>query len=417
MIKWYSFNNFQSYLDGTKVELSVPPRAPHSYFDYELEDGNKYTKVLSIFGANGSGKSNLIKPLAFIAWFISFSFERTESKDKIPYATHKFSDNNSSEIEVEFCIPKNQYGELNSSFEFEFRYKIHLNQKRVLKEELKVKTSRQYSRIFDREYDEDKAEYLVKSSKYIKVPDKVLKSSPQNCSLISYLERIHSNLEDRDSPYPYIHLISDYFSTTDSNLNASGRRSFSSRLNRATDVLNDNDELKDKVVKYLKAYDLGIKDILIKEIDVLDKENGMKKELTTFCIHEFGGEEFTLPMYSESSGTISAFCVLSSVIQKLDSGGISILDEFDNDFHPQLTMEIINLFKNTKSNPKNAQLLFTSHNAELLKELRKNQVYLTEKVDSISYAWRADEVEGLKDRDNLYAKYINGALGATPVLD
>ena len=66
--------------------------------------------------------------------------------------------------------------------------------------------------------------------------------------------------------------------------------------------------------------------------------------------------------------------------------------------------------------PHQAQLIFTCHTPEVLNRLQKHQVYLCEKHDQCSTAWRLDEVVGLRADDNLYAKYMAGALGAVPDL-
>ena len=88
MIKWFRFKNFQSYLDDCEVDLTVNQKVASSYFDHELNDKSKVAKVLGVFGGNGAGKSNLIKPLSFISWFIPNSFYEMEKNEKIPYHPH-----------------------------------------------------------------------------------------------------------------------------------------------------------------------------------------------------------------------------------------------------------------------------------------------------------------------------------------
>ncbi|MGP3427029.1 AAA family ATPase, partial [Escherichia coli] len=68
------------------------------------------------------------------------------------------------------------------------------------------------------------------------------------------------------------------------------------------------------------------------------------------------------------------------------------------------------------TNPHQAQLIFTCHTPEVLNRLQKHQIYLCEKQQQISDAWRLDEVVGVRADDNLYAKYMAGALGAVPEL-
>lgn len=98
----------------------------------------------------------------------------------------------------------------------------------------------------------------------------------------------------------------------------------------------------------------------------------------------------------------------------LHNGGIAVIDELDNDLHPHLFPEILNLFRSSHTNPHNAQLIFTCHTPEVFNILNKHQIYLVEKTDQISESWRLDEMEGVRNDDNLYAKYMAGAFSAVP---
>ncbi len=78
---------------------------------------------------------------------------------------------------------------------------------------------------------------------------------------------------------------------------------------------------------------------------------------------------------------------------------------------------ILNLFISPKTNPHNAQLIFTCHSVEILNLLRKGQIMLVEKSERCrSEAWRLSDMEGVRADDNFYAKYMAGAYGAVPVL-
>lgn len=421
MIKWYRFKNFESYLEDCEVDLRVNQKVTHSYFDYELDDKTKIAKVLGVFGANGAGKSNLIKPLSFLSWFVSNSFKGIERNEKIPYHPHFLAKNENSEIEIDFCFPKDGTEIEEEQFELEFNYLLEFNKEQVVKEVLKMKTSRLYSTLFSRVLNE-KNEYECKvNKKYISSSNLELYKTPKNSSVISYLERVredqHQDDDTDDSSAYFERIVAFFFGRNDSNLNVSGRTHNVHTAYSATKVYSENLDLFAKMKKLLRKYDLGIDDIELKETTVLNQDDEEETVLMPFCIHNYGENKYRLPLHLESSGTQSAYKILASVAQRLDMGGVSILDEFDNDLHPQLTMEIVDLFKDKDTNPKNAQLIFTSHTMEALKVLRKQHVYITEKENCKSDAWRADEIEGLKERDNLYSKYISGALGGVPCFD
>ncbi len=75
---------------------------------------------------------------------------------------------------------------------------------------------------------------------------------------------------------------------------------------------------------------------------------------------------------------------------------------------------LLELFASTKTNPHKAQIIFTVHSPMILDLLQKSQVYLVEKTDCESIAYRCDTIQGLRSDDNLRAKYLAGALGAVP---
>ncbi|MNT33608.1 hypothetical protein D3C72_1695440 [compost metagenome] len=75
---------------------------------------------------------------------------------------------------------------------------------------------------------------------------------------------------------------------------------------------------------------------------------------------------------------------------------------------------ILALFFNPKTNPKNAQIIFTTHSLEILNDLQKCQILLVEKNEGLSEAWKLSDMEGVRSDDNFYAKYMAGTYGAVP---
>jgi hypothetical protein len=92
-----------------------------------------------------------------------------------------------------------------------------------------------------------------------------------------------------------------------------------------------------------------------------------------------------LPLEAESLGTQAWFALIGPILRALHSGGTLTIDEIDASLHPHLTSEILRIFSDPKRNPKQAQLLFTSHDTTLLgsmlggRELTRDQVWFTEK--------------------------------------
>ena len=131
--------------------------------------------------------------------------------------------------------------------------------------------------------------------------------------------------------------------------------------------------------------------------------------------HRNRSAEYRLPFAFESSGTQGAFVLLSRLLHALEIGGLAVIDELEADLHPHMLEPILDLFGNPDTNPHDAQLLFTCHAMEILNLLHKSQVMLVEKNSECeSSAIRMDAVEGIRNDDNFYAKYMAGAYGAVP---
>ena len=82
--------------------------------------------------------------------------------------------------------------------------------------------------------------------------------------------------------------------------------------------------------------------------------------------HTFGDEKIYLPMQYESSGTKQLFVLLKAILVVLAKGGVAVLDEFDVNLHPEMVLSLFDLFVQPETNPKNAQLLFSTHSLRVL---------------------------------------------------
>ncbi|WP_416413752.1 AAA family ATPase [Pantoea sp. App145] len=403
MVKWYSFKNFYSFLDKTTVDLTLHANSSESHF--EVNVGNtRISKVIAILGANGAGKSNLLKPLAFLRWFCDHSFTKLESRQSLPFYTHFSNKDEPSELEVCFI------DQLDSGY-IEFKYYVKLSKQKVYHEELKWKTSRQFSSVFYRIYDEGRDEYKVKSTrkidKELAFPESELMTVPENASALSYFKRKGNKFAE---------LIIHNFKSIDNNLTIHGKNNFDySRVINATEFYKENDDIFQLALKYLRRMDFGLNSIVLKEEEVINQKTGEKNNIVNpYGVHLCREHEYEIPFYLESTGTQACFDIMSDLVCAFEWGGVALIDELDSDLHPLMVNEIIDMFANESINKQNAQLIFSCHSPEVLKALKKHNVYVVEKNDAVSDCWRLDQVEGLRAQDNLYSKYITGAIGGVP---
>lgn len=398
MIIKCKFSNFYSFADETEISFELGKKPSSSAYDVEITSDRRINKVIAVVGPNGSGKTQLIKPLAFISWFICNSFLGSEPEAEIPFEPHAFKRNESSSFEITFRLNEGEY-----------RYILEINRKRVIRESLHRKTSHLFSYIFVRELIEKNGEFSYRYKQQgFGFSTAQAKNIRGNASLISAAHNF-----DVKEASEFI----DYYDRCSFNLSVSGRQHFHGvNLLESAEYFHRHQQLQANMQNMLCGFDLGLSSVKINETEAKDQQGNTSNIFLPIGVHQSGNREFELSLFEESSGTQSAFVLLRRVLPVLANGGIAIIDEIDNDLHPHMLPHIMDLFKFNHSNPHQAQLIFTCHTPEVLNLLKKHQVYLVEKQEQKSEAWRLDEVIGLRADDNLYAKYMAGALSAVPDL-
>jgi len=396
MLLSYSFSNFQSFRERTEVNLTLNHKVSLTDWMTELPSGERVTKLMAVIGANASGKTTLLKPLSFLGWFITESFQNHPDAN-IPLTPHATAHNEESEFE---CL-LNCDGKL-------WRYVLRCTPKRVLHESLYQKHER-FSYVFIRDWDEKTKTTHVKQQNFGLAEQEASKVR-QNVSFIAWAAQYDVPLALR--------MIKPFVI---SNINVTGRLQMGwPAVLSAAEHFSTNEKQHDKMVQLLSSWDLGLSGIELTEIKEFsaspsDPPPDQNKKWLPFGKHQSLQKEFILPFYLESSGTQSAFVLLSRLLWALEMGGIAVIDELESDIHPHMLEPILGLFADPITNPHQAQLLFTCHSVEVLNLIHKSQVMLVEKDSNcISTAIRMDNVSGIRNDDNLYAKYMAGAYGAIP---
>ena len=400
MIHSYRFRNFFSFAEETEVSFTLNRQVPDSDLVLESESGARLSKLMAVVGPNASGKTNILKPLAFLRWFVAYSFVSLE--DELPIRTHFFIEDRNSEFEIEFEIEDQRY-----------RYTLVINPQRVVHESLHLKTSKYFSYIFRRDLSEIDSE-----------TDSAYKISQQNFGLASgEAEKVRQNasLLATAAQYnvPLANTLVSYFKGFRSNVIEIGRMHQKVEdMFQITEFYHDRPALWTQMSGILENLDLGLSEVIIESHSFLEKDSGIEKQKRIpFGIHRKGEREKQLPIWFESSGTQAAFFLLHLILPALEHGGLVIVDELEADLHPHMVTAILEFFIDPERNPHNAQMIFTSHVHEILDVLQKDQILFVEKdPDGFSEAWRLGDMKGIRRDDSLYAKYRAGAYGAVPDL-
>ncbi len=164
-------------------------------------------------------------------------------------------------------------------------------------------------------------------------------------------------------------------------------------------------------LEMLRFADLGIDDV-----QILAREDGREVRL----VHRAGDEQLPFALPEESVGTRTWFGLIGPVLMALRQGHLLLFDEIDARLHPRLSARLIELFQAPATNPRNAQIIFTTHDTSLLNHLNRDEVWLTEKgADGATTLTALAEFGGDKVRRslNLEKAYLQGRFGAVPELD
>ncbi len=398
MLKSFKITNFHSIGETQEFSLAISNNAVLDDSAYKVDEDLNINLVSTIVGHNASGKTTTIKALTFLLWFVEESYTTFKETTLIPVEPHHLKKDERTKFEIEFLSDGKLY-----------KYSIALDKNQVFSEYLGQHIKRDFSRVFEYQRDGNAWEFTVgKSLGTINNKDMDRFRNRRNVSVLSSL--IHTGYLDK------IH----FFENVHANVNQLGYQSVSifSKFFNVSEKLYEDETLKEQVLDFVKNVDLGISDFRFGEavLRSSDKPDEEITKKTLECIHGSGEKEFSLELIEESGGTIQGFNLLSSLIPILNTGGIAVLDEIEDGLHPYVVKKIISLFEKEETNPKKAQLIFATHQHLLLNDRTKTQIFFTEKDEDNfeTEIYRLDDVEGVRNDENFFQKYLAGVYGATP---
>jgi AAA15 family ATPase/GTPase len=383
MLLQFSIKNFKSF--KTKATLSL---IASNYDKDTREDENIYTeekfgvrllKSAVIYGANASGKTNMIDALAFMRSFAINSSKGSQEGEKIDVQPFRLSE----ETESEPC-------EFEVIFLFNnilFRYGFEVTQQKVVAEWLYYKPKTKEVELFYREDNNfNTHERSFTRGKTVAKEGLVR----DNALLISVAAQFNEEIATT---------VLDWFKRLKilSGLNESGyQESIMSRTEEST--------YKSKILELLKVADLGIQDIELQKLDVDNLPKEMPKDvkdaiirkvndkkakvilevLTTHKKYDSNKKAISNVIFSlddESSGIRQFFALAGPILDVIENGYTLVVDELDSKLHPNLGYKVVSLFNSKEFNKKNAQLIFNTHDTNLLSSgvFRRDQVWFTNK--------------------------------------
>lgn len=411
MLIQFKVSNFRSI--GEEQVLSLLPATNQKEFPENIleEDGHMALNVTALYGANGSGKSNMLKALGTFLSMIKYSAKAssTDTLNFDPFLLREGWADKPSVFEMVFSIEKHRY-----------RYGFSFNMTHIMEEWLFRKTIGREVNVFQRQQDVIDPSSSLKAN--TKIIDAAIEATRDNSLFLATLDML--NVTEANT-------IFEYFK---GNVMIDGHRDYD--FGHMESVW-ESSAIKSQVKDHLKRLKLGLIDVDAKKDESLRKPaspDSIYKVMATHKIYDKDGNptEKNISwdfLERESSGSIKALELSAPITVLLQVGGVLVIDEIEAKLHPLLTLDTINLFLNKQTNPNNAQLIFSTHDTNLLSyaNLRRDQIYFAEKNN-----WESTEVYSLSDfiyvsdTDNIKSKerpdtdkekrYIEGRYGAVPVL-
>lgn len=411
MLIQFRFKNFKSFRDDTILDLSATKITEYS--DRIISAG--YEKLLptaAIFGANASGKSNVIEAFRYMMTYVieSFSYggdpddKKTKSK-KLKYTPFLF-DSASRDAESSFEV---YFMDTEERGYKSYNYGFTLNQSGVSEEWLnsKAKTAREYKQVFYRNGNElDLSGLPIKSQELIRI------SLNKESLIVSLGAKLKvTKLKS---------VRNWFYNTNFTNFGNPYEDVFLSSL--IPDGFAENKSVQAKVVAYFSTFDSSIIGF---HTEVMKGKDEDHRHVKIDAIHHMvNGGTASIPLEEESDGTLKMFALYPALQDTLENGGVLFVDELNARLHPLLVRSFLITFLNPEINSKHAQLVFTTHDSWQLSNnlLRRDEIWFTEKDDSgVSVLYSlADfvDADGIKIRkDESYEKnYLLGKYGAIPTL-
>lgn len=391
--------------------------------------------VAGVYGANAAGKSTLLRAFEFFVNAIAQSHSRVASRTGTPYFPFRLdstSNTQPSKYDVDIVLEDIRY-----------HYGFTLDGKHIVQEWLysfDLNSTRQVKSVmFARETSQDGIVEVIFPGKSLRGENKQMAKlvRPNSLFLSTAAQNAHTQLSPifdffegvvrrLDSDISHWHLaeqLTAYFSTDPERTRAA------IEFLKAADIgIAGMDFSKTPINEMEKKFIVDVEKVLRehRKIPQTSGEESNDDESITITerplvklLHKGRGKNtYPIHLRNESTGTQSLLQLLGPVFIKLNEGGIVLVDELNTALHPLVSRELIKLFQNPVTNPGHAQLIFTTHDTNLLTGalLRRDQIWFAEKDDEgATHTYSLSDIK-IRAKDNIERGYLMGRFGAIPFM-
>ncbi|MFT7087019.1 MAG: AAA15 family ATPase/GTPase [Rickettsiales bacterium] len=427
MLISFSVTNFRSIKGKQAIDMGVATKyheekktsvLKNNFFKTGDETAPKLLKSSAIYGANASGKTNLIRAV-YSFNHVVMCFEEDRGKrtrgsiieEYHPFKLDETSKNKPTEFEIDFIAEGKRY-----------LYGFSYDQTRIHHEFLKGYFDGKEELIYD-----------LKLNKKNKLEENFTNHfEGKNEGALDIVKNTENNLflllNVNEDGNKFLNPVHDWIA--DKLIIEEDHNNFGQTLR----WINKDKKNKEKALEVLKNIDVGIVDFEIETIereipkrivedkDIPDKVKSMMKKGLNARFKTTNG--YYLNSNEISLGIGAAFSLCSVIFPILANGGILFFDDLDQRLHPDVLIHFVKMFHNPKINKGNGQIVFTAHNDILLEKdyevFRRDQIWFTskdEKTQSTELYSLVEFTTETKKRDNIAQLYRNHYYGARPFLN
>lgn len=410
MLIRFEVENFRSIVGPTELTMVAIDQDRPQAREHELISASLLTTA-GIFGPNASGKSNVLAALAWVRRAVSQSLKMWD--DKIPVDPFAFGE--ARNADTSFTLEMEVDG-------VRFDYLLDVGRHRVSYEALFYYPKGIKRRIFER----DGNELQIRRGLGVLGGARTLLTD--RSLALSIMRRFDEPLTRS--------FAQNVLGITSLGQSLNGYRSFPFGRLRSMSLFGagaDEEDLdlmfeleeeewrseqrsrRQQAMSMLRLADLGIADVEV-EPPPSDGTAIRVNQRMPKLVHVAGHERIPFVYGDESAGTRTWFELIGPVMNALASGDVVLFDELDASLHPTLTLQIVRLFQSRTSNPRGAQLIFTTHDTNLLNHLGRDEVWLTQKEDGATRFAPLSDFAGERVRrsQKLEAGYLSGRFGGLP---
>ncbi len=424
----FRFKNFRSFRDEATLSMEATGLSSFKNCLIPLSSTVKLLPAIAIYGKNGGGKSNVIRAFWLAVQFIRNAQRTQHERAGIPvnpFALNDYSKNEPTEFAFEY-----------TSGGVKYWYGFSATREKIYSEYLYHAPKKQKALIFRRiaqdfSFTEEKAKRsmiskMVAENQLFFSVACTMNDTACVAAMRWFREQVFFSRDYSDIPRQLIEYsedknmlkaISDCAKVADLGI-LDMQFEFNSK------EIQEDESLPDNLPE-------GLKTALVQFIHVLAETSNNAEihlkmgEVSAKARHQGENRDgqkaiYSLDLSDESDGTRKLMALAPAIESALRTGGILLVDELERELHPMLADYIVAKFQSKSSNPNSAQIIFTTHNTEMmnLELLRKDQLYFVDKCDSdgTSDLYTISEFS-TRTTENIRKGYLVGKYGAIPNIE